>query len=105
MMRIYGIARSKITLKDDADYAQPDVELRGLRFEDKVKKMGLSTATDDESGEEYVGIIPMYPWDNAQHIDDIDTVGKAKRFIARQLMRIASNELDDIKSHIGFVDK
>ncbi|MBQ1511151.1 MAG: hypothetical protein II178_09405 [Selenomonadaceae bacterium] len=104
-MKIYGIARSHINLKDDADYAQPDVELRGLRFEDKVRKMGLFVATDESTGEEYVGIIPMYPWDNAQHIDDIDTVGKAKRFIGRQLMRIATNELDDLKAHIGFVDK
>lgn len=104
-MKIYGIARSYITLKDDADYAQPDVELRGFRFEDKAKKMGLAVVKDEETGEEYVGIAPMYPWDNTQHIDDIDTVGKAKRFIARQLMRIASNELDDLKAHIGFVDK
>ncbi len=104
-MRIYGIARSNITLKNDADYAQPDIGLRGLRFDDKVKKMGLSIATDDETGEEYIGIVPMYPWDNTQNIDDIDTVGKAKRFIARQLMRIASNELDDLKTHIGFIDK
>jgi len=104
-MKIYGIARSKIILKDDADYAQPDVELRGLRFEDKVRKMGLYVATDDATGEEYVGIIPMYPWDNAPNIDDIDTVGKAKRFIGRQLMRIASNDLDDLKVNIGFVDK
>lgn len=104
-MKIYGIARSNITLKDDADFAQLDAELRGLRFEDKIRKMGLSIAKDEATGEEFVGIVPMYPWDNATHIDDIDTVGKAKRFIARQLMRIASDELDDLKSHIEFVER
>lgn len=104
-MKIYGIARSNMTLKEDADYAQLDAELRGLRFDEKARRMGLSVVVDEKTGEEYVGIAPIYPWDNAQHIAEIDTVGKAKRFIARQLMRITSNELDDLKSHIGFVEK
>ena len=100
-MKIYGVPVAKLTFKDDADYDEREKELRGMHLEDKIKALGLYIA-EDESGEKYIGIIPMYPWDNSKNIAELTTVGKAKRFIGRQLARIVEEDLDTIKSNMGY---
>lgn len=102
-MKIYGVPVSKLTFKDDADYSEKEKHLRGLHLADKIKALGLSSVTN-EAGETFVGIIPMYPWDNTKDINDITTVGKAKRFIGRHLTRIVEEDLDTVKGFINFYE-
>ena len=102
-MKIYGVPMDKLTFKDDVDYSEKEKHLRGMHFEDKIKALGLAMAKNDE-GEVFIGICPMYPWDNTKFIADITTVGKAKRFIGRHLTRIANEDLDTIKSYINFYE-
>ena len=100
-MKIYGVPISRLTFKEDADYDEREKALRGMRLEDKIKTLGLYIAEED-GGEKYIGLVPMYPWDNTKDITEITTVGKAKRFIGRQLTRIVEEDLDTIKSFMGF---
>lgn len=102
-MKIYGVPASKLTFKDDADYSEKEKNLRGLHLEDKIKALGLSSVKN-EAGETLIGIVPMYPWDNSKDINDITTVGKAKRFIGRHLTRIVEEDLDTVKSYIDFYE-
>lgn len=102
-MKIYGIPANKVTFKDDADYGEKEKHLRGLHLADKVKALGLAYETS-ESGETYIGITPMYPWENTKDIGEITTVGKAKRFIGRSLTPLVEEDLDTIKSFINFYE-
>lgn len=102
-MHIYGVAVNQLTFKDDAEYSEKEKHLRGLHLEDKISALGLAFVKTDE-GESYIGITPMYPWENTKDISEITTIGKAKRFIGRNLVPLVNEDLDTIKSYIKFYE-
>ena len=101
-MRIYGIAKQKLNFRKDSELSPMDELLRGRPLEEQVEELDLYLVTDKHDNQ-YIGIVPLFPWENAR-AHELDTLGKAKRFIARRLMRIVTNELDDIKSNISMMD-
>ncbi len=102
-MKIYGVPASKLSFKDDAEYGEKEKNLRGLHLDDKIKALGLASVKN-EDGETYIGITPMYPWENTKDIGEITTVGKAKRFIGRSLTPLVEEDLDTVKSYINFYE-
>lgn len=103
-MRLYGIPLDGLNWKTDAQLTKEEASLKGHGRVEKLKDLGLSYIKDAENGAEYAGLLPMFPWENSKVSKDITTVGNAKRFVARQLMKICTNELDDLKSRIGYID-
>ncbi|MBR2215867.1 MAG: hypothetical protein IJ849_08940 [Selenomonadaceae bacterium] len=103
-MRMYGIDLAGLAWKDDSQLTKSDAALRGRNLTERLQELGLSYVQDVVSGKEYAGILPMFPWENAKVSRDITTMGNAKRFVARQLMKVCNDELDDLKARIGYID-
>lgn len=100
-MRIFGIPLDSVTLKDQLDIK--DKKLQGLSLEKQIQKVGLDFV-QDENGKFTVGIRPLYPWNVTTELEDMQTQGKAKKYIAKRLGNLVEEKYDDLKQMADYYD-
>ena len=100
-MRIFGIPLDSVTMTDPLQLK--DKKLQGLSLEQQLKKLELEYVQDKE-GKITVGIRPLYPWKVTMQLKDMDTKGKAKKFVAKRLERIVDEDYDTLKQMAEYYD-
>ena len=100
-MRIFGIPLASLTLRNQMDVK--DKKLQGLSLESQIKKLGLQMIQDGD-GNITVGIRPLYPWNVTTELKDMETQGKAKKYIAKRLGVLVEEPYDDLKQMPEYFD-